>query len=136
MRLLAWAPIAGVAIAVIALSFATTKREGIHVSLGFVATVNVEVGASAIQENIVVTGASPVVDVQSTNVSTHFDTEKLASLPRKDQDDVIAFLFHFRHVDNTHHQAGPARKLQDEDPSHWLSPDDFEHRWTRRRAGR
>lgn len=54
--------------------------------------------------------------------------EKLASLPRKDQDEVIAFLFHLRHADDTEYQAGLARRLQDKDPSHWLSPDDFELR--------
>ena len=54
--------------------------------------------------------------------------EKLASLPRKDQDKVIAFLFHLRHLDDADYQAGLARRLQDKDPSHWLSPDDFERR--------
>jgi hypothetical protein len=30
---------------------------------------------------VTVSGASPVVDIQSTNVTTHFDAEKLAALP-------------------------------------------------------
>ena len=61
--------------------FGTARRDGIHVSLGFTATVNVELTPGGIQESITVSGASPVVDLQSTNVATHFDTEKLASLP-------------------------------------------------------
>ncbi|MBI3400556.1 MAG: TonB-dependent receptor [Acidobacteria bacterium] len=61
--------------------FATSKREGIHVSLGFTATVNVEMNPASVSENITVSGASPVVDLQSTNVTTHFDAEKLATLP-------------------------------------------------------
>ena len=54
--------------------------------------------------------------------------EKLASLPRKDQDEVIAFLFHLRHADDAEYQADLARRLQGKDPSHWPSPDDFERR--------
>src|SRR5262249_54508607 len=35
----------------------------------------------SVAETITVSGASPVVDLQSTNVTTHFDSERLASLP-------------------------------------------------------
>ena len=61
--------------------FATSTREGIHVSLGFTATVNLEMSPASVAETITVRGASPVVDLQSTNVTTHFDAEKLATLP-------------------------------------------------------
>ena len=61
--------------------FGPVTRAGIHVSLGFTATVNVEMSPGSVAETITVSGASPVVDLQSTNVTTHFDTERLASLP-------------------------------------------------------
>jgi len=61
--------------------FGTITRENIHVGLGFTATVNVEMSPGSVAETITVSGASPVVDLQSTNVTTHFDTERLASLP-------------------------------------------------------
>ena len=61
--------------------FATLVREGIHVGLGFTATVNVEIGPGTVDDSVTVSGASPVVDVSSTAVTTHFDSEKLASLP-------------------------------------------------------
>jgi hypothetical protein len=61
-------------------------------------------------------------------VSVQEIKEKLASLPRKDQDEVIAFLFHLRHADDADYQSELARRLQDKDPSHWLSPDAFERR--------
>ncbi|HXI30753.1 MAG TPA: TonB-dependent receptor, partial [Vicinamibacterales bacterium] len=61
--------------------FSSVTREGIHVSLGFTATVNVEMSPGSVAETITVSGASPVVDLQSTNVTTHFDTERLANLP-------------------------------------------------------
>jgi carboxypeptidase family protein len=61
--------------------FGPVTRSGIRVSLGFTATVNIEMNPGAIAETVNVSGASPVVDLQSTNVTTHFDAEKLASLP-------------------------------------------------------
>ena len=62
-------------------SFGTIVREGIHVGLGFTATVNVELSPAAIEDSVTVRGAAPVVDVSSTVVTTHFDSDKLASLP-------------------------------------------------------
>lgn len=61
--------------------FTTVKREGIRVTLGFTATVNVELGVASLQESVTVTGESPVVDTQSTNVTTNFDAKQLANLP-------------------------------------------------------
>ena len=60
--------------------FGTIVREGIHVGLGFTATVNVEMSPGAVSDSVTVSG-SPVVDLSSTDVTTHFDSEKLASLP-------------------------------------------------------
>jgi hypothetical protein len=61
--------------------FATVTRENIRVGLGFTATIDVELTTATLTESVVVTGASPVVDVQSTNVVARFDSEQLASLP-------------------------------------------------------
>src|SRR5262245_35057364 len=61
--------------------FGTVTREGIHVGLGFTATLNVEMSPGSVAETITVSGASPVVDLQCTNVTTRSDTERLASLP-------------------------------------------------------
>ena len=38
-------------------------------------------GVAALEENVTVSGASPVVDTQSTSISTTFDKETLANLP-------------------------------------------------------
>lgn len=51
--------------------------------------------------------------------------EKLAALPRKEQDEVIAYLFHLRHPDKGH-GSQVSRRLTDKEASHWLSPDEFE----------
>ena len=46
--------------------FANVLREGIRVTLGFTATLNVTMAVSGLQETVTVSGASPVVDVSST----------------------------------------------------------------------
>ncbi len=60
--------------------FATITRHGVHVGLGFTATVNTEMRPGELTDSVIVSG-SPVVDLSSTAVTTHFDSEKLASLP-------------------------------------------------------
>jgi hypothetical protein len=61
--------------------FTTLVREGIRVTLGFNAGVNVKLGVATLQETVTVTGESPVVDTTATRLQTNFDQEKLASLP-------------------------------------------------------
>lgn len=52
--------------------------------------------------------------------------DQLATLPRKEQDEVIAYLFHLRHAEDLDYQLTISRRLQDQNRSHWLSPDEFE----------
>jgi hypothetical protein len=62
-----------------------SKHEGIRVALGFTATVNGELGVASLQEIVTVTGASPVVDTQSTAITTNFDARTLASLAERER---------------------------------------------------
>ena len=62
--------------------FSTVKREGIELGAGFTAAVNISLSVGAISETITVTGASPVVDTQSTRrqeTITQRDREALPS---------------------------------------------------------
>jgi carboxypeptidase family protein len=61
--------------------FGTIAREGIRVRVGFTATVNAEMSPGTVAESITVSGATPVVDIQSTKVANNFDSERLAELP-------------------------------------------------------
>ena len=45
--------------------FGAVTREGIHVSLGFTATVNVTMNPATVEETVTVSGASPVVDLRT-----------------------------------------------------------------------
>jgi len=61
--------------------------------------------------------------------------QQLVTLPRKEQDEIIAFLFHLRHGEEADYISAVVRRSQDADPSHWLSPDDFERRLERKFPG-
>jgi Carboxypeptidase regulatory-like domain/TonB dependent receptor len=66
--------------------FAPLRRTEIRVSLGFTATLNVQMALGAVSENVTVTGASPVVDTAATKITTVFDAPMLASLPSGSRD--------------------------------------------------
>jgi hypothetical protein len=61
--------------------FKVIRREGIHVGLGFTATVDVELQIATFQENVIVERNSPVIDDQSTAIGATFDARQLADLP-------------------------------------------------------
>lgn len=61
--------------------FQTFTREGVRVTLGFNAAVNVQLGVATLQETVTVSGASPTVDTTATRIQTNYDQERLASLP-------------------------------------------------------
>ena len=61
--------------------FNTLRREGIELSAGFTANVNVEMQVGALEETITVSGASPVVDTQNVRSQNVFSRELLDVLP-------------------------------------------------------
>lgn len=61
--------------------FSTVKREGIVLTGNFDAQVNGDMRVGAIEETIVVSGASPIVDTQSTLTQTVLTKEQIEVLP-------------------------------------------------------
>ena len=61
--------------------FSATRREGIELSGSFVATVNAEMRLGTLEETVTVSGASPVVDVQSATRQRVLDSEVIAAVP-------------------------------------------------------
>ena len=61
--------------------FKAVSREGVHVGLGFTATVNVEIEIAALNRSLTVEHKSPVIDTQSTAITANFDARQLANLP-------------------------------------------------------
>ena len=58
----------------------------------------------------------------------------MAALPRDEQDEVIAYLFHVRHADDSDYEREINGRLNDKNASHWLSPDEFESRLDRKKG--
>ncbi|MCC7124013.1 MAG: carboxypeptidase regulatory-like domain-containing protein [Acidobacteria bacterium] len=61
--------------------FSTLQRENIAISLGFIATVNAELGVATLQESITVRGDAPVIDSSNTRVQQNFKLEALQEIP-------------------------------------------------------
>jgi hypothetical protein len=61
--------------------FGTVNREGIIITIGFTATVPVQLAVATVTEVVTVTGASPVVDVKNTNIQTNITQEMLKDIP-------------------------------------------------------
>ena len=61
--------------------FSTVKREGVKLGTGFTANVNAEMAVGAVEETVVVSGASPVVDIQRVNQQSVFSAEIVRTLP-------------------------------------------------------
>jgi carboxypeptidase family protein/TonB-dependent receptor-like protein len=61
--------------------FQTVRREGVRLTVGFTARVDISLKVGSLEETITVSGAAPVVDVSSTTATTQFTRETLEALP-------------------------------------------------------
>jgi len=61
--------------------FKTLVREGIQMSVGFSATINVAMEIASVAETMTVVGESPVVDLESATVATNFNASVTNALP-------------------------------------------------------
>jgi hypothetical protein len=61
--------------------FSTVKRDGVVLTGSFSATISPELRVGAVEETVTVTGASPIVDVQSATRQRVIDADVLAAIP-------------------------------------------------------
>jgi hypothetical protein len=61
--------------------FSTFVREGVILESDFTATINAQLKVGALEETVTVSGASPVVDVQTTMSRTVLSKEQMEALP-------------------------------------------------------
>jgi len=61
--------------------FQTLVREGLQLQGGFNAQVNGELSVGGLEENVVVTGMNPIVDIRSTTQGTRFNVQELQAIP-------------------------------------------------------
>ena len=55
--------------------------------------------------------------------------EELTSMPEDQQDHLVAYLLHLRHLRDPATRQELARKIDDHDPAHWMSLDQIRERW-------
>jgi hypothetical protein len=71
--------------------FATMVREGVRLTIGFVARIDENMKVGGLEETVTVSGQSPVVDMTSTSASVAYTKEVLESVPRgRDLQNVLA----------------------------------------------
>jgi hypothetical protein len=61
--------------------FATVKRDGVELPTNFTSTINADLKVGSLEETVVVSGASPVVDVQTTVHTQVLSRDTLDALP-------------------------------------------------------
>lgn len=61
--------------------FLTVRREGIRLTAGFTAKLDVVMNVGQLEETVTVKGTAPVVDVASTTITTHVTKEVLDAIP-------------------------------------------------------
>ncbi len=71
---------------------------------------------------------SEVNAVYSSLVSVQELKDQIAALPPEAQNELMAFLFHVRHREDSEYTRTLTRRANDRDPAHWLSPEEFEKR--------
>ena len=55
--------------------------------------------------------------------------EELTGMPEDQQDRLVAYLVHLRHLRDPVARQELTRKIDDHDPSHWVSLDQLRERW-------
>jgi hypothetical protein len=63
--------------------FQTKERPGLRVRVGGTTTILVQLTASSLEEEITVTAASPIVDVEASSIAVTMDTELITNLPAR-----------------------------------------------------
>ena len=63
------------------LGFKSIVKEGIQITVGFNANVSTQLGVTALQETVTVTGQSPIVDTKEVGTKQTFTTEMLQGIP-------------------------------------------------------
>ncbi len=61
--------------------FGTVLRQGVELSSGFTANIDIQLGVGDIEETITVSGATPVVDIQNVEQRQVMDREVIDSIP-------------------------------------------------------
>ena len=72
--------------------FRTVRRQGIELTVGFIATINAELSVGGLEETITVSGEAPLVDIRSVTRTQPFTRETMDTLPTTKMFSALAVL--------------------------------------------
>lgn len=61
--------------------FSTARREGVRLTAGFTARLDIALEVGSLEETVTVSGAAPLVDVAATSITTHVTRDVLEIIP-------------------------------------------------------
>jgi hypothetical protein len=61
--------------------FGRVIRESVRVGVGFAAELDIQLSVATLQESVTVSGQSPVIDTQNTNVQNNFTAQMMQAIP-------------------------------------------------------
>jgi hypothetical protein len=103
----------------------TAKQPRIHLRQGFGVTSSADFTDIG-QTKVELTDAVPRPYAWLMSVEELKKT--VATLSPGEQNELTAFLFHLRHREDVAYQSMLKDRVDDKDPSHWLTPEEFEKR--------
>jgi len=72
--------------------FKSSIRQGVVLTVGFIATINPSLEVGGLEETIIVSGASPVVDATNNTVTSRLSAEAMAAIPNGRRPNDIAMM--------------------------------------------
>jgi hypothetical protein len=87
--------------------FSTLKREGVELTGSFTATINAELAVGTLAETVVVTGESPIVDVQSARRQMTLSSDIVRAIPTVRSYNALLVLVPGVVTNNNDVQTGP-----------------------------
>jgi hypothetical protein len=58
--------------------------------------------------------------------------EEVSNLPETQQDHLVAYVVHLRHMRDASARQDLSRRMDDRDPAHWISVDQLKEHWKER----
>jgi hypothetical protein len=55
--------------------------------------------------------------------------EEVSNLPETQQDQLVAYVVHLRHMRDASTRQELSRRMDDHDPAHWISVDQLKEHW-------
>jgi hypothetical protein len=68
----------------------------------------------------------------NNNMTMEQIEEEVSNLPETQQDHLVAYVVHLRHMRDASARQDLSRRMDDRDPAHWISVDQLKEHWKER----